>query len=158
MDQRDLGKFITELSFIIWGITAWLVLSAGIVAVGGIREFVLIRTLEFGQEAAMPISGFLVVLLSYLMLWHFMCCIMPPRNRIAYPILGAIWAVLIYGFEYLLNVILLGHPSSEICQIYCLSAMNVPFPMLLLVVIGPTLIAYLKGQFKSAKLPDGEVV
>lgn len=145
MDERNLGKVITELSFILWGMLAWFILSAIIIGAGAIREVIMIPAL--GRELAMPLSGLMVVAGAYLMLWHFMCCTMPPRNRIAYVILGLLWATLTYGFEYLLNVGLLGRSASEICQIYCFSATAVPFPLLALIAIGPIVIAYFKGQF-----------
>ncbi|GAB3102939.1 hypothetical protein G8770_09930 [Aestuariicella hydrocarbonica] len=128
--------------FLIKAIAIWFVMVLAAMANGIFREKIV--TVYLGQSVALPASGILLSVFILIIVYNAIDYIVPKKASI-FLTLGVFWVSLTLMFEYGFGYFVLGAEISQINQVFNVSSGNLFVWVVVVTLLSPLLIAYLKG-------------
>ena len=127
---------------LIKGTGIWLLIMLAAITNGMLRESLLEPAL--GTEAALLLSGILLMLIIFAMSWLF-APLFGRSNTSTWLAVGLLWVALTLAFEYRFGHFVAGIPWDEIDRVFDLRSGNLFSLALLAAFLSPWLAARLRG-------------
>ena len=148
MQEHSQGQMPSDYKFLMWGLLAWAYMAALSFVNGAAKELLLEPW--FGESWALPLSGVTALIMFYVLIWYFMCCVIMPQNRWALWVMGGVWVLLCFIMHMIVQVGISGVPVHSVWNSYSLRSMaegNLALPGMIMLFIAPALMAKLRRRY-----------